>query len=146
MKALLLIVALSLTFLSCSDDPSDDQAKREALTIGTWKLTARRTDYQKDGMFEEDTYAMLDGCLKDNIYTFQDDGTLIFDEGPVKCYDTDPQTEESTWNFSDHQRKLQWATIESQIEELSQTTLTLKYRTSYNVIYTIDVRSTYSKQ
>jgi hypothetical protein len=146
MKALLFIVALSLTFISCSDDPTDDPAKREALTTGTWKLTAKRTDYQKDGTYEEDTYAMFDGCLKDNIYTFQVDGTLVTDEGPVKCYDTNPQTQESTWTFSDNQRKLKLGTLECQIEELTQTTLTLKYNTSYNVIYTINVKNTYTKQ
>ena len=146
MKALLLIGTLCLFILSCSDDPSDDPAKTEALTTGTWKLTATKRDYQKDGVYEEDTYAMLDGCLKDDIYTFKPDGALVTDEGPSKCYNDDPQTRTSSWSFADNQKKLKWANIEYQIEELTQTTLSLKGTISYNSIYTINIKSTYTKQ
>jgi len=33
------------------------------------------TDYNNDGAYEEDSYAVLAGCEKDNIYTFQADGS-----------------------------------------------------------------------
>jgi hypothetical protein len=146
MKALLFIVVLCVTFISCSEDDSDDPAKTEALTTGTWQLTAQRTDYQKDGTYEEDTYAMYDPCIKDNFYSFHPDGTLVFDNGPIKCYSADPQTNELMWNFSDHQRKLNFGNVEYQVEELTQSTLTVKFTTSYNILYTINVKSTYSKQ
>lgn len=146
MKAILFTAALSLILPSCSEDDSDDPAKTEALTTGSWKMTAHRTDYEKDGTYEEDTYAMYDPCLKDNLYTFQNGGTLLFDDGSLKCYSTDPQTRELTWSFSDHQRKLKWADTEYEIEELTKTTLTVKLTTSYNVIHTINIKSTYTKQ
>jgi hypothetical protein len=131
---------------SCSKDPVDDPAKREALTTGSWELTAYMTDYQKDGSYEEDTYAIFDACIKDNIYTFQPDGTAITDEGPIKCYDSNPQTSTSSWSLSDHQTKFQFAGVNYEIEELTTATLRLKATVSYNVIYTINVRSTYTKQ
>jgi hypothetical protein len=145
-KYALLISVLSIALLSCSNDPVDDPAKQQALTTGTWKLTGHVRDYQKDGTYEEDTYAMFDGCLKDNFYTFQSDGTAITDEGAVKCYSTNPQTTTSSWSFSDNQTRFQFGGIDYQIEELTAATLRLKGSISYNVIYTINVKSTYTKQ
>ena len=134
-----------MTLLSCSKDPVDDAAKKTALTTGTWKLTASLTDYNKDGVFEEDTYAQFGICTKDNTYTFNADGSEVTDEGPTKCYSSSPQTSTSTWSFTDNQRRLQWG-ANYDIEELTTTTLRLKARVPYNIIYTIDVKSTYTKQ
>ena len=140
-------MAVSITLFSCSkDSPGNDPSKKDALTTGSWKLTGLMRDYQKDGHYEENTYAMLDGCLKDNIYTFQADGTLITDAGPLKCYDTDPQTRTSSWSFTDNQNGLQFAGSNYQIEELTESILILKGTLSHNVIYTINQKVTYSKQ
>ncbi|WP_395050553.1 lipocalin family protein [Flavobacterium sp.] len=145
MKNTLLITVLSITFFSCSKDPVNDSSKLDALTTGTWKLTGSMTDYEKDGVFEENTYAMLSGCIKDNIYTFQSDGSSIIDEGPTKCYSNAPQTVTSSWSFSDNQTRIQFGGVNYQIEALTTTTFSLKGRVPYNVIYTIDVKSTYTK-
>jgi hypothetical protein len=141
-----LMIGLSFMFLSCSKSHDDDPAKKTALTTGTWKLTAYLTDYNKDGTYEEDTYSILDPCLKDNIYTFQPDGNEITDEGPVKCFSTNPQTSTSPWSFQDNQSKLQFEGITFQIEQLTTTSLKLNATRSYNVIYTRNVKLTYTKQ
>lgn len=146
MKYASLIIMLSITLLSCSKDSVDDSSKRNALTTGTWKLTASTTDYNKDGVYEEDSYAILDGCVKDNIYTFQTDGSEITDEGITKCYSSAPQTWTSSWSFSDNQTRIQFGGVNYQIEELTTTTFRLKGRIPYNVIYTIDIKLTYTKQ
>jgi hypothetical protein len=146
MRYALLMIALIITSLSCRKDPVDDAAKQTALTTGTWKLTGYTTDYDKDGVYEENTYSMLADCEKDNIHTFQADGSKITDEGPTKCISSNPQTRTSSWAFSDHQTRLQLGGYTYDIEELTTTTLRLKARVAYNVIYTIDVRSTYTKQ
>lgn len=137
---------LSITLLSCSKDSVDDSSKRDALTTGIWKLTGYMTDYNKDGVYEEDTFAIFDGCVKDNIYTFQTDGSEITDEGSTKCYTSAPQTKTSSWSFSDNQTRIQFEGVNYQIEELTAATLRLKGRVSYNLIYTIDVKLTYTKQ
>jgi hypothetical protein len=146
MKYALFLVALSIVLLSCSKDPVDDASKKDALVTGTWKLTGYMTDYDKDGVYEEDTYTMLAGCEKDNIYTFQADGSEIVDEGPAKCISSNPQIRTSSWSFSDNQTKLQMGGANYVIDELTPTTLRLKGSTSYNVIYIINVKLTYSKQ
>ena len=51
--------------LSCSKH--EDEAKQTALTTGSWKLTGYMTDYNKDGVYEEDTYSKFDVCVKDNV-------------------------------------------------------------------------------
>lgn len=47
-----------------------------------------------------DFYAQMDACDKDNITIFQDNGTVIFDEGATKCDPNDPQTTTGTWALS----------------------------------------------
>ncbi len=141
-----LIIGLSITLLSCSKDPVDDASKKDALTTGIWKLTGHMTDYDKDGVYEEDTYTMLASCEKDNIYTFRADGNEIIDEGPTKCISSNPQTRTSSWSFSNNQTRLQLGGVNFRIEELTAPTLRLKGRAPYNVIYTIDVKLTYTKQ
>jgi hypothetical protein len=144
MKYALVIIVFSLVLSACSKDPVDDAAKKTALTTGTWKLSASLTDYNKDGVFEEDSYALFAACIKDNTYSFNADGNEITDEGATKCYSSSPQTSTSTWSFTNNQTRLQWG-ADYQIEELTTTTLRLKARVPYNIIYTIDVRSTYTK-
>ncbi|MDI3320917.1 lipocalin family protein [Pinibacter soli] len=141
----LLIIAIITTLFSCSK-PGGDAFNKEYLTNGKWKLTALQTDYNKDGFYEEDTYSMYAPCQKDNIYTFQADGTLIADEGPVKCSSGDPQSLTSTWSFTDNQTRIRLSGINYQIEELTPTTFRVKGRMSYNYIYTIDEELTYTKQ
>ena len=146
MQYALLVLTLSITLLSCSKGTGDDAAKKDALTTGTWKLTGYMTDYDKDGTYEENSYAILAGCEKDNIYTFQADGSEIVDEGPTKCIDNNPQSRTSTWSFKSNQKELQLGTSTYKIEELTTTTLRLMRTTSYNVIYTINVKTTFTKQ
>jgi hypothetical protein len=142
-KTFLSTLILCIILFSCNKDDTD--SKPEELTNGSWKLTEFQTDYDKDGVYEENTYANLADCVKDNIFTFLSNGDVTQDEGPRKCDDTSPQSSTSTWSFQDNGASLQWGGVKSTIEELSATTLKLKHRTSYNVIFTIDVRRTYSK-
>ena len=144
-KKMLFVILVTTTLLACNKD-NDGPPKTETLTSGTWKLTAYTTDYNKDGTFEENTYAILGDCEKDNFYTFQAGGVLLKDEGPTMCIPSNPQTSTSTWSFQDNESSLIWAGSKKTIEELSSTTLKLKARVSYNVIFTIDVKTTYTKQ
>jgi len=141
-----LIIGLSIMLLSCSKSTGDDSSKQTALTTGTWKLTGYMTDYNKDGVYEEDTYTMFDGCIKDDIYTFQSDGNQITDEGPNKCISSNPQTSTSRWSFKDNKTQLEFRGLTYEIEELTAPTLRLKGTVSYNIIYTINVKLTYTKQ
>ena len=145
MKYILFITALAAILFSCSKSKDDDSAKEKALTTGTWKLSAYTTDHNKDGIYEENTFAMLADCEKDNFYTFKVGGELIKDEGATKCISSNPQTVTLSWSFMNKQAKLQFAGATYQIEELTQSTLKLKGAVTYNVIFTSNVRLTYSR-
>jgi hypothetical protein len=138
-----LVFAVTIILLSCSKD-NDVSFNKDALTNGSWKVSGYMTDYQKDGTYEENTFAILADCEKDNLYTFHADGSGIFDEGPTKCIDGEPQTGTLSWSFTDG--KFKFGSQNYQLEELSESTLRLKATTSYNVIYTINVKMTYTKQ
>jgi hypothetical protein len=133
-----------IIFSSCKKD--DIESKTKNLTTGSWKMTGYERDFDKDGTFEENTFATIVDCYKDNIYTFQSNGDVIMDEGATKCNVTDPQAITLTWSLEDDGSILQWQGYENDIIDLSSTTLKIKRRTSYNFIYTIDVRLTFTKQ
>jgi len=146
MKYVLFISAAAAFLFSCSRNGGGiDPAREQALTTGSWKLSAYTTDYDKDGTYEENTFVILADCEKDNIYTFQAGSNLIKDEGLTKCISSNPQTMNWTWSFTDNQNKLQFASTTYQIEELTQSSLKLKGTVSYNVIYTINVKLSYSR-
>jgi len=146
MKYVLFVSAAAAFLLSCSKNGGgNDGAREQALTTGSWKLSAYTTDYDKDGTYEENTFAILADCEKDNIYTFQAGSNLIKDEGLTKCISSNPQTVTLSWSFTDNQNKLQFASTTYQIEELTQSSLKLKGTVSYNVIFTINVKLSYSR-
>lgn len=147
MKHNLFLLIVSILLFSCSKGGGgDDSVKIQALTTGSWKLSAYSTDYDKDGNYEENTFAILADCEKDNIYTFNVGGDVIKDEGLTKCISSNPQTITFSWSFMNNQTKLQFAGATYQIEELTQSTLRLKGTVSHNVIYTANVKLSYSKQ
>ena len=146
MKSYLLLVMLAYTLLLSCKKGDGGPSKTENLTTGTWKLTGYMTDHQKDGVYEENTYAILADCEKDNLYTFMSSGNMTKDEGPTMCIPGNPQTVTQPWNFQDNENSLHFLGVRHTIEELSATTMKLKARISYNVIFTIDTKTTYTKQ
>lgn len=100
-------LALCMILFSC-DKEDAGSSKTETLTNGSWKMRAYMTDYNKDGVYEENTFAFLEDCYKDNIYSFNSNGNLNIYEGRSKCTSIDPQTTTSTWNFQDNESSLQF--------------------------------------
>ena len=140
----LLILATSV-LLSCKKDP-DNSGREQMLTTGSWKLTGWVTDYDKDGTYEENSFAILADCEKDNFYTFQAGGVLIKNEGPTMCISTNPQTVTGTWSFKNNYTQILWGTTPYDIESISSSTLTLTGKGSHNVIYTTNIKMIYTKQ
>lgn len=146
MRYILFVTALAAVLFSCSKNKGSNGANEKALTTGSWKLSAYTTDYDKDGVYEENSFAILADCEKDNIFTFQVGGSATKDEGPTKCISSNPQTVTTTWSFMNNESKLKWGGITSDIEELTQSTLKLKATVAYNGIFTINIKTTYTKQ
>ena len=142
----ILALALLVTLISCDKD-EDVIYTSEMLTNGSWKLIEYRSDYDKDGVYEENTYVLMGECNTDNIYTFLSNGTFIQDEGPAKCDETYPQTQTYTWSFQDNTASLQMAENKFNIEKLNATTLILTRRErTRDLLFTYDTKFTYTKQ
>ena len=140
-----LLALMVIVLLSCRK-PNDNAEREQMLTTGTWKLTAWMTDYDKNGTYEENSFAMLADCEKDNFYTFQTGGTLIKNEGPTMCISTNPQTVTGTWSFENNRTQLKWAASTYNIESMTNTSFTLTGKGSHNVIFTTNITMTYTKQ
>ncbi|MCB0552426.1 MAG: hypothetical protein KDD02_02655 [Phaeodactylibacter sp.] len=95
------VLTLVVLFPSCKKD--DDPTRMELLTDKAWKLTAQVINPPipaENGTLVTDLYAQYDACNKDDLATFRDSGNVLFDEGPSKCMNTDPQTVTGTWAFN----------------------------------------------
>jgi hypothetical protein len=119
----------TLLIISCSKKDSN-QSKKDLLTSGSWKLTAVVADDDGNGTYEIDRFTGFSDCFKDNYYTFQNNGILELNEGPIKCSLTDPQTETATWQLTQNETHLKIDTDEWKLEEL--TTSILKWKEEYS--------------
>lgn len=110
-KYSLFIVCLAIvSFSSCKDDDDDNAAPAATAQTATQKLTGKdflMTNYSyKVNDVEEASFADFDECDKDDITRFETNGSMIFDEGAIKCDSTDAQTETYSWAFLSNNTKL----------------------------------------
>ena len=100
MKKLLFFLSAAVVFLSaCSKDDDTPPCTLNASSFaGTYKITA--ATYQEDSTAPvEDDFATWDACEKDDVYTFNSNGSFSFSEGATQC---DPPTDpvSGTWTLS----------------------------------------------
>ena len=130
MKRNFTIATLFLILLLAACNKKDTApSKTELLTSGTWKLTAVVADEDGNGTYETDRFATFLTCFTDNYYTFSSNGILELNEGPTKCNPADPQTETSTWQFTQNETYLKIDNDDYLLEEL--TASTLKWKEEY---------------
>lgn len=143
----LLLVMTVMIIVSCKKDKDDDSSgktKTELLTTGSWKLTAYTSnpgqDWDGNGSIETNIFNVMDACEKDGYSTFNTNGTVENNEGPLKCDALDPQSETNSWSFADNETKLLEDGYPVTLLEL--TTATLKVRDTFvdnGVTYTIEL-------
>lgn len=92
---IVLITASLLLFNACKKSSSAPKSKTNTQLIsnGSWRLIS--ATIPGGGSVRN----FLEDCQKDNIYTFNADGSGSGDEGTLKCNAGDPQTAPFTWNF-----------------------------------------------
>jgi hypothetical protein len=76
-----------------------DPSKTALISQGTWKFSNAKIG-------SIDVSAGVSACQKDNIATFNINGTGSIDEGPTKCAAGDPQTSNYTWAFQTSETQL----------------------------------------
>lgn len=130
-----LVILTVAVIAGCKKDDNSSPSKTQLLTSGSWKLTAANADpaidINQDGVVENDIFAVLPTCFKDNLFIFKTNNTYVVDEGATKCNVSDPQImESSNWKFSDNESNIMIGDPGSetiaQLLELSSTVLKMK--------------------
>lgn len=99
----LVAVFSAALFFACSKD--DEKTKIEMITSGSWRMTAATCEPAIPGV-GNNIFVLMESCQKDNIYTFNANGTKLEDEGATKCNPDDPQTVNGTWEFAENETKV----------------------------------------
>lgn len=135
-KTLILVAIAASFFVISSCDKDDDPVNKKALiTANSWKISAMTIDPPIDflGIQISDMYAMMDACTKDDLMTFNEDGTYQVTEGATKCDESDPDISESgTWGFNADETQITQTNTESTttFNVLSITSSKLKFSMS----------------
>jgi len=108
----------SVLLTNCKKDEKDPEptpapapvvlTNTQKLTGKNFKLTALTVNPGIDiGIAViTDIYAQLEACSKDDIMTFNTNGTFTDDEGGSKCDPADPQTTTGTWVWNTNETVL----------------------------------------
>ncbi len=122
-----LIMAL-VFFSSCKDD-EPTLSKLELLTQKPWKL--------KSIAIVGFPAATPESTQADDTYTFNKDGSYIFDEGGSKEDPSDPQTVNGTWAFAENETLIKLSlgglTLNQEILELNSNTLKVKFTLLFEI-------------
>lgn len=141
-KKAVLVILTGAIMAGCQKDDNNNNSgatKTQLLTTGNWKLTSDyidpAVDVDGDGVADHEVLSFYDDCDKDDFIKFKSDGTVTFDEGPLKCNPSDPQSENSTWKFANNETQLVVGDASSgetvTLVELSATVL--KFKTSFSL-------------
>ena len=145
-KLVLVAISASLLFVACKKDDSlpdpnnnNNNNTSSTLTSGSWKMVSSTSviEYPAPvGTQTVDLFALMQSCVKDNLYIFKTDNTTVSDEGVTKCNSSDPQQKTAgTWALINNNTKLQITenstSITADILTLNSSTLELRYVTTY---------------
>lgn len=103
MKQITLLVFAALMLHSCSKDKTTTSSNPDPTPIktplelldGTWKIESSISN-------EAGNPSTLPDCSKDNLVTFNSNGSMLADEGAVKCDSMDAQTSTGTWKMANY--------------------------------------------
>lgn len=122
-KKLLLIQAFLIATILGSCKKDKDLSREEYLTQNQWKVVEMTVDpgfpiYEQDSIvgYQTDLWKDTPECTRDNYYDFKSDGTVISDEGPTKCNESDPQRIEGSWSFNDEKTILTYISPDGKAE------------------------------
>ena len=126
MKKILVFSIILIALYSCKKDDNKPATKSDYLTSGSWIVTAAATDDDGDGTYETDEYADFEPCYKDNVWTFNTNGSVVMDEATTKCDPSDSQVITSQWHLADNETSLILGSDSYSIVQLDANQIVLK--------------------
>ncbi len=108
--------------------PPPGKTVTERLTQQTWIFQEAGLDGDKNGTVDQqDPY--LQQCRKDNLVTFNSNGTGVNDEGATVCNAGDPQTVPFVWSLSNGDKNLTVDNNTVTIQEINDNTMKFYFDT-----------------
>ena len=126
MKKIAALSVVLFALFSCKKDDNKPATKSDYLTSGSWIVTAAVTDDDGDGTYETDEYADFAPCYKDNVWTFNTNGSVVMDEGATKCAPSDSQVITSQWQLVNNETGLIMASDTYSVVQLDANLIVLK--------------------
>ena len=130
---LLMLMGGLVTVSSCKKDDDDSPSKTKTISGKKFFVKSMKVDpaiTTPTGVIT-DLFAFMPDCVKDNYLTFNENGTLVSDEGATKCEPDDPQTETGTWEFMNNETQLKMTSDGDSeiyaIDQLTNSTMKLSY-------------------
>ena len=117
MKYLKLIALLiPVVMISCSKDDDDNDngggnttlTNTDKLCGKNWKYSKIESDTNGDGVADVDITSQFDACELDDFNTFNTNFSGTYNNGPLKCVSSDPQTSAFTWTWLANETQLKW--------------------------------------
>ena len=96
------LVVCAFLFIASKNERKAEPSKEDLLIRKNWKVIAY-SSYNNvvTVATNNEEYAQLADCEKDNIFTFLSSKKYIIDEGLTKCHAEDPEkVEEGTWSLT----------------------------------------------
>ncbi len=144
-KILFTAIVLSSFFVGCKkkeDKPATAQTRTQLLTANNWTLTA--IVISTPGEPDDNIFAIIEDCFKDNFIKYNTNFTVVTDEGATKCDPNFPQSATNIWSFGPNESSIIFAGVSQKIETLNATQLKVSEILVDDKIYTYT--TTYSKK
>lgn len=119
----LLLLCTVMIFLGCRKEKNDVSANLRLLTADSWAYDQFGIDQNLDGLI--DVPETLQNCIKDDLVTFNVDGSGSLNQGADMCYPEFPQSQPFDWQFLNNEKELEYGGTTHTILELNETQLAI---------------------
>lgn len=124
-KQIMIIASTLVLMVSCNKKTDDTtpvfKTKTELITTGSWMMS----DHIVDGISD---WSMINACSKDDFMTYSKNGTVIEDEGAIKCVNGVPQTTTVNWAFTKDEKKIIVDGDTSNLSLLNETSIEISFK------------------
>jgi len=108
LRNIMIVTVSCLVMFACKKKDDDNPTggsggSRTDLLVNSWKLTNAQLPPPLDTF---DIWSLIDSCEKDDIITFERNGTGTYSNGIIKCDSNEMDTESLTWMWTNNEASL----------------------------------------